>query len=118
MRSNCLRSLIILAFCFLCLACLQAQTATAPTAAEDPAKIEQAWQKASAKDDSARIAVLNQVDATNRDGQFRADWESLQKYETPEWYKDAKFGIFIHWGVYSVPAFGNGSCSSLDAHPL
>ena len=30
-----------------------------------------------------------------------------QKYEVPEWYKDAKFGIFIHWGVYSVPAFGN-----------
>jgi alpha-L-fucosidase len=25
----------------------------------------------------------------------------------PEWYQDAKFGIFIHWGVYSVPAFGN-----------
>ena len=25
----------------------------------------------------------------------------------PEWYRDAKFGIFIHWGVYSVPAFGN-----------
>jgi alpha-L-fucosidase len=25
----------------------------------------------------------------------------------PEWYKDAKFGIFIHWGAYSVPAFGN-----------
>lgn len=30
-----------------------------------------------------------------------------QNYEIPEWFKDAKFGIFIHWGVYSVPAFGN-----------
>jgi alpha-L-fucosidase len=40
-------------------------------------------------------------------GPFRPDWESLQKYNVPEWYKDAKFGIFIHWGVYSVPAFGN-----------
>ena len=40
-------------------------------------------------------------------GPFRPDWESLQKYEAPEWYKDAKFGIFIHWGVYSVPAFGS-----------
>lgn len=28
-------------------------------------------------------------------------------YETPEWYRDAKFGIFIHYGVYSVPAFGD-----------
>lgn len=29
------------------------------------------------------------------------------KYEVPEWYRDAKFGIFIHYGVYSVPAFGD-----------
>ena len=30
-----------------------------------------------------------------------------QNYQIPEWFKDAKFGIFIHWGVYAVPAFGN-----------
>lgn len=38
---------------------------------------------------------------------FQPTWESLRQYTVPEWYKDAKFGIFIHWGVYSVPAFGN-----------
>ena len=38
---------------------------------------------------------------------FRPSWESLRQYTVPEWYQDAKFGIFIHWGVYSVPAFGN-----------
>jgi alpha-L-fucosidase len=38
---------------------------------------------------------------------FAPTWESLGKYKCPEWYKDAKFGIFIHWGVYSVPAFGS-----------
>ena len=38
---------------------------------------------------------------------FQANWESLSKYKTPEWFRDVKFGIFIHWGVYSVPAFGN-----------
>ncbi len=38
---------------------------------------------------------------------YQANWESLKKYQTPEWFKDAKFGIFIHWGVYSVPAFRN-----------
>ncbi len=38
---------------------------------------------------------------------FEATWASLQQYEVPEWYMDAKFGIFIHWGVYAVPAFGN-----------
>ena len=40
-------------------------------------------------------------------GRFVPDWASLSKFEAPEWYKDAKFGIFIHWGVYSVPAFGS-----------
>jgi alpha-L-fucosidase len=38
---------------------------------------------------------------------YEATWESLKTYTVPEWYQDAKFGIFIHWGVYSVPAFAN-----------
>lgn len=33
-------------------------------------------------------------------------WESLDQRPTPSWYLDAKFGIFIHWGVYSVPSWG------------
>lgn len=86
---------------------VRAQDATAPTASEDPAIIDQAWQKASSKYDSARTALLKDVDSANAQGPFRADWESLQKFEVPEWYRDAKFGIFIHWGAYSVPAFGN-----------
>ncbi|WP_391540449.1 alpha-L-fucosidase [Rubripirellula lacrimiformis] len=40
-------------------------------------------------------------------GPFQPDWKSLGKYEIPQWYKDAKFGIFIHWGAYSVPAHGS-----------
>ena len=38
-------------------------------------------------------------------GPFSASWDSLEKFRVPKWYEDAKFGIFIHWGVYSVPAF-------------
>lgn len=38
---------------------------------------------------------------------FEPTWESLKTYQTPDWYLDGKFGIFIHWGLYSVPAFGN-----------
>lgn len=39
---------------------------------------------------------------------FQPDSASIAaSYKIPEWFKDAKFGIFIHWGVYSVPAFGN-----------
>jgi len=38
--------------------------------------------------------------------QHEPRWESLDQRPTPEWFLDAKFGIFIHWGVYSVPAWG------------
>lgn len=37
---------------------------------------------------------------------YTPDWASLDSRPTPEWYRDAKFGVFIHWGVYSVPAWG------------
>jgi alpha-L-fucosidase len=85
-----------------------AQTAsTDPTASESPFAIDHTWQKASAKYDSARAALLERVDRSVAKGPFRPDWESLQGYKVPEWYMDAKFGIFIHWGVYSVPAFGD-----------
>lgn len=36
---------------------------------------------------------------------YEPSWSSLDKRETPSWFKDAKFGIFIHWGVYSVPSW-------------
>lgn len=38
---------------------------------------------------------------------FEATWQSLKQFQVPAWYQNGKFGIFIHWGVYSVPAFGN-----------
>ncbi len=41
------------------------------------------------------------------EGPFQPTWESLRNYKVPDWYLDAKFGIFIHWGVYSVPAYDN-----------
>lgn len=41
-------------------------------------------------------------------GPFRPDWESIQQnYRTPSWFEDAKFGIFMHWGVFSVAAHHN-----------
>ncbi len=53
-------------------------------------------------------AKLKQVKAGIARGPFKSDWDALRsKYRTPEWFRDAKFGIFIHWGPYSVPAFAN-----------
>ena len=37
---------------------------------------------------------------------YKATWKSLSQRPYPQWFKDAKLGIFIHWGVYSVPAYG------------
>jgi len=36
--------------------------------------------------------------------EFKAAWESLEQYECPEWFRDAKLGIFLHWGPSSVAA--------------
>ena len=38
---------------------------------------------------------------------YEATYESVYAHESPSWYNDAKYGIFIHWGVYSVPGWGN-----------
>jgi alpha-L-fucosidase len=65
------------------------------------------WQKSVAKYDHARTEILNSVDKQAEEGPFLPNWESLKGYKIPDWYQDAKFGIFIHWGVYSVPAFGD-----------
>ncbi|MCC7374980.1 MAG: alpha-L-fucosidase [Verrucomicrobiales bacterium] len=37
---------------------------------------------------------------------YQPNWESLDRRPVPAWYLDAKFGIFIHWGVYAVPSWG------------
>ncbi len=39
------------------------------------------------------------------DPKYAADWAEITGYEIPEWLLDAKFGMYTHWGVYSVPAF-------------
>jgi alpha-L-fucosidase len=46
--------------------------------------------------------------STHKQQKFQPSFESLEQANpVPEWFKDAKFGIYFHWGVYSVPAFGN-----------
>jgi alpha-L-fucosidase len=82
--------------------------ATAPTAGKiSPQTADQQWQQAGAKYDDVRKALLAKVSVASGSGPFRADWPSLQQYRSPQWYDDAKFGIFLHWGIYTVPEFGN-----------
>lgn len=52
-------------------------------------------------------AYLQKIDEVIAKGPYKDNWASLHDYPVPQWYRDAKFGIFIHWGVYSVPAFSS-----------
>ncbi|MDP9037778.1 MAG: alpha-L-fucosidase [Acidobacteriota bacterium] len=80
---------------------------SAPTAILSAAAQDEQWAKGSARYDARRTEILKHVDRVTAAGPFTPDWQTLGAYSEPAWYKDAKFGIFIHWGVYSVPAFGS-----------
>ncbi len=75
--------------------------------AQTPNADDRVWEKSISKYDAQRKAILQEVDRQAQSGPFKPTWESLKNYQIPDWYKDAKFGIFLHWGVYSVPGFGS-----------
>jgi alpha-L-fucosidase len=54
------------------------------------------------------IGINGKISAQTLKQEYEPTFVSLEKVNpVPEWFKDAKFGIYFHWGVYSVPAFGN-----------
>ncbi|KAM7359161.1 alpha-L-fucosidase [Cochliomyia hominivorax] len=54
------------------------------------------------------VAVCVKLNSsTNVATKYEPNWSSLDKRPLPQWYDDAKVGIFIHWGVYSVPSMGS-----------
>src|SRR5436190_9819500 len=53
----------------------------------------------------AALLIVPCAAADTASGPYRPDWPSLIKHEHPQWLLDAKFGIYAHWGVYSVPAY-------------
>ena len=54
------------------------------------------------------FGITGKFSAQIQKQKFQPNFESLEKSNpVPEWFKDAKFGIYFHWGVYSVPAFGS-----------
>ncbi|MDR2974642.1 MAG: alpha-L-fucosidase [Propionibacteriaceae bacterium] len=50
---------------------------------------------------------VEQIRAVAAGGPFEPTWRSLGEFRVPRWFTQARFGIFVHWGLYSVPAFGN-----------
>ena len=58
----------------------------------------------------ALVAVLPraaEAQETDVPDVYAPEWESLTQHPTPAWFRDAKFGIYFHWGPYSVPAYRN-----------
>jgi alpha-L-fucosidase len=51
------------------------------------------------------LAVALGSATSSRAASFEPNWESIDRRPTPAWFTEAKFGIFIHWGVYSVPSY-------------
>ena len=53
-------------------------------------------------------AAVAQIPSPLPPGPFRPTWDSLREnYRVPAWFNDAKFGLFMHWGPYTVPAYHN-----------
>ncbi len=53
------------------------------------------------------IKTIDEIKYIANLGPFKPNYKSLQTKDTPKWFMKFKFGIFIHWGLYSIPAFNN-----------
>lgn len=53
------------------------------------------------------FTVTNLQNVQTNITKYTPTWDSLDSRPLPQWYDEAKIGIFIHWGVFSVPSFGS-----------
>jgi alpha-L-fucosidase len=60
-----------------------------------------------AEDTNAVFRVVSTADEPMAPGRFAPTWESLKQYQCPEWFRDAKFGIWAHWGPQCEPEDGD-----------
>ena len=50
--------------------------------------------------------ILHLISFSTLGKRFEPTWDSLDTHVAPAWYHEAKLGIFMHWGLYSVPSYG------------
>jgi alpha-L-fucosidase len=50
-------------------------------------------------------SAIEEIDAVNQRGPWKPTWESLDRHRAPEWFRDAKLGVFVNWGLHAVPAW-------------
>lgn len=72
---------------------------------DEPSKTETQTAKPAQSASLSNAEKLAEIKSVANQGPYKANFKSFEQYEIPAWYQDAKFGIFIHWGVYSIPAF-------------
>src|SRR3954453_1017590 len=60
-------------------------------------------------DCSAQNETPGRQNTVTKKADYQPTSESIAKHPLPDWYQDAKLGIFIHWGLYSVPAWAKGT---------
>lgn len=56
---------------------------------------------------------VSEADEPMQTGEYSPTWESLKKYEVPEWFRNAKFGIWAHWGPQCVEGSGDWMARSM-----
>ncbi len=49
---------------------------------------------------------MRRIESVNKNGKWKPNGKSLDLHECPEWFKDAKFGIFVDWGLWSLASWG------------
>ena len=64
----------------------------------------------------ASLGACASGDESAAAGDYLPEWDSIRTHEVPEWFHDAKFGMFVHWGLYSVPAWATpiGELGTID----
>ncbi|WP_245447224.1 alpha-L-fucosidase [Mucilaginibacter celer] len=55
----------------------------------------------------ASSLIQTNLNAETTSGPFKSGWDSLTQYQVPEWFRDAKFGIWAHWGPQCPPERGD-----------
>jgi alpha-L-fucosidase len=64
----------------------------------------------------ALSSAFGQEGGPPKGDKYKPTWDSIDSHTVPQWFQDAKFGIFIHWGLYSVPAWAppSGELGKID----
>lgn len=65
---------------------------------------------------AAAALCISAVQASAQTPGYESDWESLDSRPIPAWFEDARFGIFIHWGIYSVPSYSPSGADSVGIY--